>query len=127
MVLDISVTELAPLALEPGAVMVWAVLAAESTKAAASWTACLASAALSTEPERTTKPVDQALKVETALLDGHVEGDDLPTGAVEDDDVGLTVGEAGDVDLLRRTDHRVCDRRVGDQDVARVARQRDDL
>ena len=59
-------------------------------------------------------------------LDLEVEEGDLAAGAIEDDDVRLADGDAGDVDAAGGADDRVGDRRVGHQDVAGVARQVDD-
>ena len=59
-------------------------------------------------------------------LDLEIEEGDLVAGAIEDDDVRLADGDAGDVDAAGGADDRVGDLRVGHQDVAGVARQVDD-
>jgi hypothetical protein len=65
-----------------------------------------------------------AYAVEVAL-DGDVIGGDLLARGIEEHDVGLADRGADDVGALRRTDHGVCDLRIGDQHVLDVARQID--
>src|SRR6185437_1030452 len=60
--------------------------------------------------------------VEVAL-DGDVIGGDLLAGAVEEDNVGLADSGTDDVGALGRSHDRICDLRVGNQNVLNVTRQ----